>query len=319
MTGSRIPQNPPPGRRGPEGSGHGPFDPDPQLGPAGPNRRHSAKPMLAFAVLAVLAGVAVVVAFSRLPGPTAEALWTNSLLAVGGLAVLIPAGLLTAHFAIAWSDLGRPSGTATRLVLIVLLVAIAGGHAMNVPSLQLAWHVVTGQVSVDVPQLRVHDGGQETHLRGPIDNPLLPVSLGEAVSGAEMPRLTLSSPGGQLRIAAQMAHVVRAHAVHTRVTDWCLSACTLVFLAGDRPLLDKGGHLGFHRPAGLIEAGDGSQESRLFALDDSDPAVRAYRQALINAGAAPWFVERALTTPHDEMWFPTREELARSGLDIQFR
>jgi hypothetical protein len=115
-------------------------------------------------------------------------------------------------------------------------------------------------------------------------------------------RLDLSSRGGRLAAAERMADAVRARGLDTAALDDCVSACTMVFLAGRRRFLLGAATLGFHQPSqvGLRQDEIGLQIDQL-------------RRYYLRAGLPPWFVERALAVPPGHVWRPTTAELIEAG------
>ena len=109
--------------------------------------------------------------------------------------------------------------------------------------------------------------------------------------------------GGLLAEADRAFRVIRKRGLPTYVAFECNSACTHVFLAGRQRFLEQGARLGFHAPSSPFSLGRQSKS----ALEDE-------RRFLVAAGVAPAFAARAVGTPHDEMWFPTLEELVDGGV-----
>mgnify|MGYP001168163221 CR=1 FL=1 len=51
------------------------------------------------------------------------------------------------------------------------------------------------------------------------------------------------------------------------------------------------------------------------ALDEEiDAVIAENRQYFIARGVSQDFLDKAFSTPHDDMWFPTIEELTESGI-----
>jgi hypothetical protein len=82
----------------------------------------------------------------------------------------------------------------------------------------------------------------------------------------------------------------------------CLSACTLVVLAGGHRSIAAGGRLGFHQAAF-----PGASAADLLQMN----AVQ--KTTLEGAGIASGFVERALNTPSSSIWVPTEDEMFEAG------
>jgi hypothetical protein len=105
----------------------------------------------------------------------------------------------------------------------------------------------------------------------------------------------LDSDGGRLEAARRMAEVVRAHHLDTLVSKECDSACTLVFLAGNRRLLGRNARLGFHT------ASAGGQP-----LMTTDAALV---EEATRSGVSEQFLRKAYSVPANEMWYPSIREL----------
>jgi hypothetical protein len=110
--------------------------------------------------------------------------------------------------------------------------------------------------------------------------------------------LHLSSIGGRFTEAEKMYALVRAHRLATYVPTSCESACTLVLAAGRKRWIAQDASIGFHSPT--------------FGAFDAAAAkvgAREWRDALVEAGYEPAFVDRGIAVPAEEMWYPTHEEL----------
>ncbi|MBR1092483.1 DUF4339 domain-containing protein [Bradyrhizobium manausense] len=109
----------------------------------------------------------------------------------------------------------------------------------------------------------------------------------------------LDSVGGRIGEGKKLNAMIRGRGLDTYVQARCLSACTLVFVAGRQRVLKKGAQLGFHRAA---FAGDDK-------LDDS-----AERSIYRTAGVPGAFIDRALATSNASIWIPTEAELLAAGV-----
>jgi hypothetical protein len=118
----------------------------------------------------------------------------------------------------------------------------------------------------------------------------------------QVEQLTLSSLGGRIREAAQIAALVKARKLSTVAEGECASACTMIFLASNNRSLGANTVLGFHSPGGV---GISDQEARA-----TDSAMRMSYQ---NAGLPRDFIDKALSTPSSTLWQPSETELITSG------
>jgi uncharacterized membrane protein YhaH (DUF805 family) len=109
----------------------------------------------------------------------------------------------------------------------------------------------------------------------------------------------LQSPGGRLGAAEQVAQLITARGLNTYVSDHCESACTRIFVAGTKRLLQTGGHLGFH--SGRTDADVPSM-----VLDEINQSFAA---KYVAAGVDAAFMRRAEAVLPADMWYPTDAEL----------
>lgn len=115
--------------------------------------------------------------------------------------------------------------------------------------------------------------------------------------------VALSSPGGRLREAADIAQMVRERGIDTYVDTRCESACTFVFLAGKDRAATPNARIGFHRPsfAGITPMG-------------FDPATDGMLGTYRKAGIPQDFLDRIARTEPKNMWYPSARELEKAGV-----
>jgi hypothetical protein len=100
-----------------------------------------------------------------------------------------------------------------------------------------------------------------------------------------------------------MAATIKERALDTRVEGPCMSACTLLLLAGQERSASPAAQIGFHQPSFPGFGPDG--------MEDATDELRAeYRRA----GVEGRFVDRAMEFPGDMMWFPPHQELLRANV-----
>lgn len=117
----------------------------------------------------------------------------------------------------------------------------------------------------------------------------------------------LSSGGGDRNEGHAMGLLIKERRLATRVVDYCVSACAYAFAGGNPRILHDGASLGFH---------SGRYESPLLELLDYPIDISELPLA---QGIDPTFFKRAAAAPHEEMWYPTNDELlaARYVTEIQ--
>lgn len=199
---------------------------------------------------------------------------------------------------------GGGGGWASLAKALVLLGAL--GMAGQMTTAAAGWietaRLAANNDPIGSPAEVVFDGNTIS-LTGPIAQGTA-ARLAGALSGARgASRLRLSSEGGRLRDAQQIADLVRKHGLDTEVVGLCVSACTIVLLAGEERFAAAGSRVGFHQPSfpGLQPA-------------EQEQMVADLRAEYSKAGLPGRFIRRALSEPAEGMWYPTEPELFEAGV-----
>lgn len=136
---------------------------------------------------------------------------------------------------------------------------------------------------------------------------------GAALAGAlrSAPRVTViefNSEGGFITEGVAMARTIRSRDITTWVVGECSSACTMAYLGGSRRYALPGSKLGFH-------------SASVGSLDGADlPTMNAeLTDSYHEAGVHAVFIERALSTPSTDMWYPGPAELVTAKVVHEFR
>lgn len=110
--------------------------------------------------------------------------------------------------------------------------------------------------------------------------------------------VVLDSAGGSIGEALDIADMIREARLNTYVERSCLSACTLILLAGTDRAASPNARIGFHRPT-FVGATSGDL-----------PTLNSVARSLYDeAGVAPTFTDRTFDTSPSDMWYPTNSEL----------
>jgi hypothetical protein len=200
---------------------------------------------------------------------------------------------------------GSPGWGTTARVLMVLGVGVT---LVQLPGLGLQAReyalIAAGRDPLGpVASLAVDDGGKVMRLSGMLAAGTAD-RFEEIVAAAPgIETIVLESGGGRIFEALRMADVIRERGFDTRVDGFCSSACTFLLLAGEDRSAHRFAQIGFHQPdfPGLSEA----QRSTY---------IEGNRKDYIAAGIEPEFLDRALSTPPEEMWYPTHSELVDAGV-----
>ncbi|MDH0863758.1 RDD family protein [Mitsuaria sp. GD03876] len=189
---------------------------------------------------------------------------------------------------------------ALGLSLLQIAFSLAIGVFAEFPDL---WKLARGIDPIGNVRLSVSADGRTMQLSGPIgagDASRLGALLATAPA---VKLLEVASPGGRLTEAERMVALIRQRTLGTRAVGNCESACTLVFLAGNRRQMMPGAQLGFHR------ASSGSFNPAFDEIANQELA-RTYRRMELPED----FIRKTLDTPSRRMWYPAADDLVRHSL-----
>lgn len=176
---------------------------------------------------------------------------------------------------------------------------------------------------------REHLTTEDGSLRGPMRFELLPggillaegsIEQGAAARfrteietrGEYVSTVRLNSPGGSLEDAMAMARIVREREYRTEVMDGalCASSCPLLFAGGVTRMAGEKAAIGLHQ----FYAPSGSSTAPAQAMSDAQITTARISRHLGDMGidAALWL--HALDTPPRQLYYLTREEMARYKL-----
>ena len=148
--------------------------------------------------------------------------------------------------------------------------------------------------------VRLLPSGEDIAISGPITQGL-GAAFRAALAKAPKARLVrLESNGGTLDVATDLYLAIRERKLDTAVQGNCASACTIVFMAGQRRFASPAARFGFHSAGWPIQR------------DEFPIADFMMRGLYLQAGMADWFADKIMATPHAEMWQPTLDELRRA-------
>jgi hypothetical protein len=108
----------------------------------------------------------------------------------------------------------------------------------------------------------------------------------------------LNSPGGLVGEARQMFALIQERQLITTTDRYCASACVLAFLGGRERYLAPGAKLGLHG-----ESSDVVDASHIAAFAEAD------KRTMLSLGIPADFVDKAFSTPSDQLWVPSVGEL----------
>lgn len=111
----------------------------------------------------------------------------------------------------------------------------------------------------------------------------------------------LYSNGGLIGEALSLSRDIKSRALNTYVEGQCVSACTIVLLAGADRAATPNSKIGFHE---FIYPG--STENDIADLKSIG------RRLYDDAGVSPTFTDKVMRTPSSTVWYPTSDELIQA-------
>lgn len=145
-------------------------------------------------------------------------------------------------------------------------------------------------------------------------------------------RLVIASQGGEIRSAQLIGALVAQRKLIVQVDHVCASACTLILLSSADRWAGPDARIGFHQSyrvappdvAGVNIVRDEGEDAppassiknagRPAKPDMSPFGDSSARRVMEAAGVEAGFIDRALSTPSADMWYPDRGELLRAGV-----
>jgi hypothetical protein len=189
--------------------------------------------------------------------------------------------------------------TIARLaVLLGVLRSVVDFSNVVWPLLSASADLVAGRDNTPAHHLRLLRNGTEVELAGgmPFGTAEALRNLLDAAPGVQI--LHLNSIGGRVGEGYAIYEIVRDRKLVTYTATNCVSACTVAFLGGSQRYLATKARLGFH-------------SSSFGGLDQKQlPEINAeLRRTLASHGAPTWFIDKALSTSAQSMWYPEHDEL----------
>lgn len=201
---------------------------------------------------------------------------------------------------------GGSSGWATAARIAVgfgVLSTVGVFINTYIPQSAEMFRILAGDKSLPAYRITVLPGGTEVEFRGGL----------RAGSAKELEKILAAVPqakvlhiesiGGRIIEANAMSKLIRTRQMTTYTSERCLSAATLVLMSGKERVIATDAKVGFH--AGNFP---GLTSDQMREMND---ATRATMQA---GGVSVSFINRVLSTPNDQMWYPTFEEMRSAGV-----
>lgn len=138
--------------------------------------------------------------------------------------------------------------------------------------------------------------------------------------------LRLTSDGGYIEAAYEMAAILSDYGLKTEVTGECASACAIIFVAGSERHMNRGGRIGLH-PASWGSSAirsyyedwredSGWKDEFAFAewvYDEGQRDANKLITHLLNHGVSADFAIKVVSQGMGTMWYPSRKEMEAAG------
>jgi hypothetical protein len=204
-----------------------------------------------------------------------------------------------ARYTAARTHLGEKAlwgGLAKAVVVLGFLRLLGALGGQGLPQLSEMYRI-TFHDDPDIPpySIRLMRDGTEAEIVGGFKYGLTNDFAVVTKAARQLKVVHLDSIGGRLGEGEKLFKFIRERGLNTYVSLKCLSACTLAFAGGRERFLLKSATLGFHRGGfpGVNEGEFDAPQQNVFMM----------------AGFDAKFIERALSTPHKDMWRPTPDIL----------
>ena len=143
----------------------------------------------------------------------------------------------------------------------------------------------------------------------------------------DITKVSLTSYGGFVEAAYEIADLILDYNLDTHLEGDCESACTILFLAGNKRTSKEDSKLGFHQTSYSEESAKEEYESMKDEMNFNSPFAYAAwvledtQEMILNdlyfyqgIGMSLDFFIKTLEAPSDEMWYPDHSYLREEGI-----
>jgi ATP-dependent protease ClpP protease subunit len=222
-------------------------------------------------------------------------------LIAGGLAILIWQLVGTVRSLLRLRRVSPMTSNISVLWMSVILFLVTNLYmctATYMPLTKELYLITQGDPQYPAFTLEVLPSGNEIEIRGGIQAGSAAKLSALLESAPHIKTLHINSLGGRSGEARQMVKLISKRGLDTYVSDECASAGAYIFLAGKNRFANRNAKIGFHSASlpGLI-------------ADDMKDANTEIQEILQKVGSSKSFIEKAINTPANEMWYPEMDML----------
>ena len=122
----------------------------------------------------------------------------------------------------------------------------------------------------------------------------------------EVKGIILDSHGGRIYEGRMLVRLISSYALDTYSLKGCYSAATTAFIAGKNRFLGMGANLSFHQ----YQMGYKSMKGLVDMKDEQAKDLLIFQQQ----GIKSEFLYKLFNTHHDDLWYPTVDEMLNAGV-----
>ncbi len=141
--------------------------------------------------------------------------------------------------------------------------------------------------------------------------------------------INLTSWGGLISAAVEMADIIIDFELDTHVKEICFSACNILLIGGETRTLERGSKIGFHRSywsSDNMKSFYEDKETResykwenkfdfsSWVYDESQEDIYSQFKYYLERGVSPSFVIETMKARSDDGWYPRRKELLKANV-----
>ena len=134
----------------------------------------------------------------------------------------------------------------------------------------------------------------------------------------------LTSWGGLISTAVEMADIIIDFELDTHVKEICFSACPLLLIGGEKRTLERGSKIGFHRSYWSSDSmrdfyedketrenyeWDNEFDFSSWVYDESQEDIYSQFKYYLERGVSPSYVIETMRARSEDGWYPRRKEL----------
>ena len=139
----------------------------------------------------------------------------------------------------------------------------------------------------------------------------------------------LTSWGGLISTAVEMADIIIDFELDTHVKEICFSACPLLLMGGETRTLERGSKIGFHRSSwdsnSMKDFYEDKETREIYGwknefdfsswvYDDSQEVIYSQFKYYLERGVSPSFVIETMKARSEDGWYPRRKDLLEANV-----